>query len=253
HQRMAIVEPCIDAGAKYFFFQLVRVGKCVRRIRDCTADDQSYFARAEETFQSTRDRASNASVCGWKFRVMRRGSKRCTCGVSNGQGVLRRCGVPTGRHRPPEAEMVLGVHTADERVSEASPQHGEQSRCIRSVERTGYCQRTKGSRVLSARVLGPEQANLGLRRSPHGTVDRAQSLNLVEIVSPFLASQIRWRFIRKQLRGVAHGQGLHMSNPGGLRSKARRWSRNPNAGRWHRGIGIRYVHAAAVARSDSYD
>src|SRR5947207_11979171 len=69
---MAIVEPCIDAGAKYFFFQLVRVGKCVRRIRDCTADDQSYFARAEETFQSTRDRASNASVCGWKFRVIRR-------------------------------------------------------------------------------------------------------------------------------------------------------------------------------------
>ena len=38
-QRMAIVKACIDAGPKYFFLKLLSVSKCVRRIRDRTADD----------------------------------------------------------------------------------------------------------------------------------------------------------------------------------------------------------------------
>ena len=114
YQGMAIMEACIDAGAKYFFLKLIRVGKRVRCIRDCAADNQSYFARAEETLQRTCDRASNASVSSRKFRVIGRGAERLPRRVRDSQRVSSESRVLNGRHWSPEAEMVFSIHTSDE-------------------------------------------------------------------------------------------------------------------------------------------
>ena len=111
---MTIVEACIDAGAKDFFFKILSVGKRVGGIRYRTADHKSYFVCAEKTFQRARHRAGNASVRGQEFRMIRRDAERFPRWICNGQWVSGKSRILNGRHWPPKAEVVLGIHTADE-------------------------------------------------------------------------------------------------------------------------------------------
>src|SRR5213594_1629332 len=104
---MVIVETCINASVPYLFFKIFRAVECVhmRRVEDCAADSEVHVRSPEIAFQDTRDRARNAPVGSWVFRMIGGGAKGYPRRVGNRGGISVYAAVLNGRYRPPEAKV----------------------------------------------------------------------------------------------------------------------------------------------------
>src|SRR6266850_969827 len=129
-------------------------------------------------------------------RILRMSRGRCErrpCGVGLEQRIA--AARPNSGDRPPEAEGVLGVPTADAGVREAGPERREEACGFGGVQRPLCCQLPKGPRVLLAGMLGPKEAGLGLLGRADGAVCCAEGLRLIVIVDPLPAVEWRGTFV----------------------------------------------------------
>src|SRR5258708_28061303 len=130
-----------------------------------------------------------------------------------------------GGHGPPETERKFSVPAADGGVGESGPQHGHQSRAIRSVELHLRRESPEGAAVLLAGMLRPEKANLCLLRSANCAVARSERHYLVVVVNPLLAIHCIGTFIGEKLGRAHHGEGCHLPEP--RRYRRREGRRSP--------------------------
>ena len=122
-ERMTIMETGVDSGREDLVQPVGRIVESVSmgRAEDLTSDYDIYVRCSKEILHQTGDRARNAAVRGWIFRMVGSGTQRQPIGIGNESRIAA---ASLNRHNgPPEAVGVLGIEAADGRVGEASKEN----------------------------------------------------------------------------------------------------------------------------------
>jgi hypothetical protein len=248
--RMAKVKAGVDTRPQDFIFQVLYIGKCVRSAGHTAVDRQPDVWGAEVQLQRFGECSGEAGVSGGKFRMVGCGAERKPGRIGEGFCVAVDIAIRDRSHRPPEPKVIFRVVATNETVGPGGPHHGEQSRALGSAEIALGSQLSKRGSVLTRSVLRPEECDLRLLWSSHGTVVGPENSAFVVVAYPAAAAEVVRSVLREELRGGAHGKRSHLPHPWGCGGQESGGSRNPNTGFRARRIGVGNVCSPAIVAAE---